>query len=102
MPQFGPIAVEYVVPAGQAQCLGKAALVVLDPMDTLRSPKGMLTDRDVIRGQISLGADLHCLTVIDRRMHQKPDTTHLLRTNPHYGDQPLRVMLNNAPRQPRF
>ncbi len=41
------------------------ALVVLDPHDPKRRPIGMLTDRDILRGQIARGADLHCLTVED-------------------------------------
>jgi CBS domain-containing protein len=41
------------------------ALVVLDPHDPQRRPQGMLTDRDILRGQIARGADLHCLTVGD-------------------------------------
>jgi len=41
------------------------ALVVLDARDPGRRPKGMLTDRDILRGQIARGADLHCLTVGD-------------------------------------
>lgn len=41
------------------------ALVVLDPKDPQRRPQGMLTDRDILRGQIARGADLHCLTVGD-------------------------------------
>jgi CBS domain-containing protein len=41
------------------------ALVVLDAQDPERRPKGMLTDRDIVRGQVTLGADLHCLTVGD-------------------------------------
>jgi CBS domain-containing protein len=41
------------------------ALVVLDKHDPQRQPKGMLTDRDIVRGQLIKGADLHCLTVGD-------------------------------------
>ncbi len=41
------------------------ALVVLDARDLQRRPQGMLTDRDILRGQITKGADLHCLTVGD-------------------------------------
>jgi CBS domain-containing protein len=41
------------------------ALVVLDPQDPHRRPQGMLTDRDILRGQIVRGADLHCLSVGD-------------------------------------
>src|SRR5882724_2914381 len=41
------------------------ALVVLDKHDPQRQPKGILTDRDIVRGQLIKGADLHCLTVGD-------------------------------------
>jgi CBS domain-containing protein len=41
------------------------ALVVLDRGDPLRRPVGILTDRDVVRGQLDRGADLYCLTVGD-------------------------------------
>jgi CBS domain-containing protein len=41
------------------------ALVVLDPRDPNRHPVGMLTDRDVVVGQLEKQADLHCLTVED-------------------------------------
>ena len=41
------------------------ALVVLDKHDPQRLPQGFLTDRDIVRGQLLKGADLHCLTVGD-------------------------------------
>jgi CBS domain-containing protein len=41
------------------------SLVVLDPRDPQRRPIGMLTDRDIVRGQLFKGADLYCLTVGD-------------------------------------
>jgi CBS domain-containing protein len=41
------------------------AVVVLDPHDPNRRPIGMLTDRDIVRGQLARNADLHCLTVGD-------------------------------------
>jgi CBS domain-containing protein len=41
------------------------ALVVLDKHDPQRQPQGILTDRDIVRGQVIKGADLHCLTVGD-------------------------------------
>lgn len=41
------------------------ALVVLDPHDPQRRPLGMLTDRDIVRGQIDKAADLYCLAVGD-------------------------------------
>ena len=41
------------------------ALVVVDVDDPQRRPRGILTDRDIDRGQIAKAADLHCLTVGD-------------------------------------
>ncbi len=41
------------------------ALVVVEPGDDQRRPVGILTDRDVVRGQLSRAADLFCLTVAD-------------------------------------
>lgn len=41
------------------------ALVILDMTDPQRRPQGILTDRDILRGQLSKGADLHCLVVGD-------------------------------------
>ena len=41
------------------------ALVVVDSNDTQRRPIGILTDRDVVRGQFTRSADLYCLTVGD-------------------------------------
>jgi CBS domain-containing protein len=41
------------------------ALVVLDRGDPLQRPVGILTDRDVVRGQLDRDADLYCLTVGD-------------------------------------
>ena len=40
-------------------------MVVLDPHDPVRRPVGVLTDRDIVRGQVSKGVDLYCLTVED-------------------------------------
>ena len=45
------------------------ALVVLDPHDPQHRPKGMLTDRDIVCGQILKQADLYCLTVGDVMSH---------------------------------
>ncbi|HUN25762.1 MAG TPA: CBS domain-containing protein [Steroidobacteraceae bacterium] len=39
------------------------ALVVTDAQDLRRRPIGVLTDRDIVRGQLSHAADLYCLTV---------------------------------------
>jgi len=41
------------------------ALVVVAAGDTRRCPLGILTDRDVLCGQVKQAADLHCLTVAD-------------------------------------
>ncbi len=41
------------------------ALVVVEPGDESRRPIGILTDRDVVRGQRARAADLFCLTVAD-------------------------------------
>lgn len=41
------------------------ALVVVAPGDRRQRPLGILTDRDIIRGQVNQCADLHCLTVRD-------------------------------------
>lgn len=41
------------------------SLVVVETRGTARKPIGMLTDRDIVRGQLRLGADLFCLTVGD-------------------------------------
>jgi CBS domain-containing protein len=44
-------------------CVG--ALVVIDMNDPQRRPLGILTDRDIVRGQVTKRADLYCLTVGD-------------------------------------
>lgn len=41
------------------------ALVVVEPGTPARRPVGILTDRDIVRGQLTRGADLFCLTVGD-------------------------------------
>jgi len=41
------------------------ALVVVDPRNPRRHPLGILTDRDIVRGQLERRADLYCLTVGD-------------------------------------
>ena len=41
------------------------ALVVLDRADSKRRPIGILTDRDIVRGQLRRATDLNCLTVVD-------------------------------------
>lgn len=47
------------------------ALVVVEPGTPARHPVGILTDRDIVRGQLRRGADLFCLTVGDV-MTEKP------------------------------
>lgn len=41
------------------------ALIVVDAEGTARRPIGILTDRDIVSGQLRLSADLYCLTVGD-------------------------------------
>jgi CBS domain-containing protein len=41
------------------------ALVVIDRNDSLQHPIGILTDRDIVSGQLRCLADLYCLTVAD-------------------------------------
>jgi len=41
------------------------ALVVVDRHDSRRHPIGILTDRDIVSGQLRSRADLYCLTVDD-------------------------------------
>lgn len=41
------------------------ALVVVDRNDSRQRPIGMLTDRDIVNGQLRCCADLYCLTVGD-------------------------------------
>lgn len=41
------------------------SLIVVEIRGTVRKPIGMLTDRDIVRGQLRLEADLFCLTVGD-------------------------------------
>jgi len=41
------------------------SLIVVETHGTARKPIGILTDRDIVRGQLRLGADLFCLTVGD-------------------------------------
>jgi CBS domain-containing protein len=41
------------------------ALVVVDLSDSRQRPIGMLTDRDIVRGQLLKAADIHCLLVRD-------------------------------------
>ncbi len=41
------------------------ALVVVERGDTVRRPIGILTDRDIVRGQLRRTSDLFCLTVGD-------------------------------------
>ena len=41
------------------------SLIVVETRGTAQRPIGILTDRDIVRGQLRLGADLFCLTVGD-------------------------------------
>jgi CBS domain-containing protein len=41
------------------------ALVIVESSDPQRRPLGILTDRDIVRGQLLKSADLHCLLVRD-------------------------------------
>jgi CBS domain-containing protein len=41
------------------------SVIVVEPRGELQRPVGIVTDRDVVRGQISRSADLFCLTVGD-------------------------------------
>lgn len=41
------------------------ALVVVAPSDSRQRPLGILTDRDIVLGQVSRATDLGCLTVAD-------------------------------------
>lgn len=41
------------------------SLVVVDGAGARRRPIGILTDRDIVRGQLRLATDLFCLTVAD-------------------------------------
>jgi len=51
--------------AREMRARGVGALVVVDPRDARPRPVGILTDRDVLCGQLAQCADLHCLTVKD-------------------------------------
>lgn len=41
------------------------SLIVVETRGSGRKPIGILTDRDIVQGQLRLGADLFCLTVGD-------------------------------------
>lgn len=41
------------------------SLIVIETRGTVRKPIGILTDRDIVRGQLRLNTDLFCLTVGD-------------------------------------
>jgi CBS domain-containing protein len=49
------------------------ALPVVDSHDRLRRPVGIVTDRDIVCGQVDRATNLHCLTVADV-MTAKPVT----------------------------
>ncbi len=65
-----PVLVAYpgqplAVAAREMRAHGIGALVVVDSHDPRQRPLGILTDRDIVRGQVEGRADLHCLTVGD-------------------------------------
>ncbi len=70
---------------------GVGALVVVAPGDTLQRPLGILTDRDILRGQVAEAADLHCLavdTVMTRRplcIHADEEITEAITTLASHG-----------------
>ena len=41
------------------------SLIIVETRGTARRPVGILTDRDIVRGQLRLSTDLFCLTVGD-------------------------------------
>jgi len=51
--------------AREMRTRGVGALVVVDPRASVQEPIGILTDRDILCGQLARSADLHCLTVKD-------------------------------------
>jgi CBS domain-containing protein len=51
--------------AREMRARGVGALVVVDPRATGQRPVGILTDRDILCGQLARSADLYCLTVAD-------------------------------------
>ncbi len=67
------------------------ALVVVAPGDPLQRPLGILTDRDILRGQVYEAADLHCLlveTVMTRRplcIHAEEEITEAITTLASHG-----------------
>ena len=54
-----------VLAAREMRTQDVGALVVVAPRDTVQRPVGILTDRDILRGQVHQSTDLHCLTVSD-------------------------------------
>ena len=66
----GPVFVAYpdqalAAAAREMRAHGVGALVVVAAGDRRQCPLGILTDRDIIRGQVNQSADLHCLAVRD-------------------------------------
>jgi CBS domain-containing protein len=51
--------------AEEMRTRGVGALVVVDPRASAQRPVGILTDRDIVCGQLAKSADLYCLTVAD-------------------------------------
>jgi len=53
------------VAAAEMRAQDVGALVVVGPGDPRQHPLGILTDRDIVCGQVNQSADLRCLTVGD-------------------------------------
>jgi CBS domain-containing protein len=53
------------VAAREMRTRGVGALVVVDPRASIQRPVGILTDRDIVCGQLRRSEDLYCLTVED-------------------------------------
>jgi len=51
--------------AREMRTQGVGALVVVDPHDSQQRPLGIITDRDIVRGQVERASDLYCLAVGD-------------------------------------
>jgi CBS domain-containing protein len=63
-PVYVAFADEPLAAAARQMCArGVGALVVVDTHDAQQRPIGILTDRDVVCGQVKRRTDLYCLTV---------------------------------------
>jgi CBS domain-containing protein len=90
--KIGEICTRDVVAVGPDEALAKAAqamfarnvgsVVVVDSRDGAARPVGMITDRDLIRGQLDRKADLFCLSAGDVMtshplvLHEDCDVVH--------------------------